>query len=125
MRLIGRTLSATTFAAVVLSVSCAAHRPPETLLVTPGGVRFAVVDRNATTVAVAGTFNQWSTTAHPLTRDMASGLWSLVVPLPSGEYRFAFVIDGHRWVVPPVADAWVDDGFGSRDGIVFVTQRKP
>jgi 1,4-alpha-glucan branching enzyme len=125
MRLVGRTLSATMLSAAMLWVSCASHRNPEAPLVTPAGVRFTLVDRNAKTVAVAGSFNQWSTNAHPMARGQTGGVWSVVVPLPSGEHRFSFVLDGDRWVVPPMADAYVDDGFGSRDGVVFVKRREP
>jgi 1,4-alpha-glucan branching enzyme len=125
MRVMGRTVPATILLAVLLCASCASHRSPEAPEVTPAGVRFALVDSNARTVAVAGPFNQWSTTAHPLTRDGATGLWTVVVPLPPGEHHFAFVIDGDHWIVPPAADTYVDDGFGSRDGVVFVKRRQP
>ena len=33
---------------------------------------------------------------------------------------FMFVIDGSRWVTPPLADDFVDDGFGSKNGVVIV-----
>jgi hypothetical protein len=34
-----------------------------------------------------------------------------------------FVIDGERWITPPLADDFVDDGFGSRNGVVVVRPR--
>ena len=40
--------------------------------------------------------------------------------LPAGEHLFMFVADGNRWITPPLADDFVDDGFGSRNGVVIV-----
>ncbi len=40
--------------------------------------------------------------------------------LPAGEHKFMFVVDGEQWMVPPLAEDYVDDGFGSRNGVVIV-----
>jgi 1,4-alpha-glucan branching enzyme len=98
--------------------SCAAAvaRGP---VVTPGGVRFTLEHPDANAVSVAGDFNEWSASSHPLARS-GSGRWSVVVPLPPGDHKFMFVVDGTQWVVPPVAEDYVDDGFGSRNGVVIV-----
>jgi len=93
--------------------------PPATTS-TAEGIRFALVDADAQSVAVAGTFNGWSITAHPLGRDRAGGVWTTTVVLPPGEHHFMFVVDGVVWVTPPSADAYVDDGFGSHNGVVIV-----
>lgn len=69
---------------------------------------------------MAGTFNQWSPTAHPLVRTPSSGVWTTVVALPPGEHQFVYVVDGAQWIAPPQADDYVDDGFGSRNGVVVV-----
>ena len=100
------------------SVSCAGTvaRGP---VVTPDGVRFTLEHAAATSVSVAGDFNDWSPSAHPLTRS-GSGRWSAVVALPAGEHKFMFVVDGEQWIVPPLAEDYVDDGFGSRNGVVIV-----
>jgi 1,4-alpha-glucan branching enzyme len=87
---------------------------------TPAGVRFSLMDTDAKSVALAGAFNQWSTSSHQLVREGKGNIWTLVVPLPPGEHLFMFVIDGSRWVTPPLADDFVDDGFGSRNGVVVV-----
>ena len=50
----------------------------------------------------------------------ASGLWSVDVPLKNGEYTFMYVLDGVRWVTPPLADDFVTDGFGQTNGVVIV-----
>ena len=85
---------------------------------TPSGVRFTLEHGGATSVSVAGNFNEWSPSAHPLMRN--GRMWSTVVALPPGEHLFMFVVDGTQWVVPPLADEYEDDGFGSRNGVVIV-----
>ena len=42
------------------------------------------------------------------------------MPLPAGEHKFMFVVDAEQWMVPPLAEDYVDDGFGSRNGVVIV-----
>ena len=105
-------------ALAAVSVSCAGTvgRGP---VVTPDGVRFILEHAAAKSVSVAGDFNDWSPSAHPLTRNGA-GRWSVVVALLAGEHKFMFVIDGEQWMVPPLAEDYVDDGFGSRNGVVIV-----
>ena len=112
-----RTALLAVFAAAA-SVSCAATvaRGP---VVTPNGVRFTLELAGARSVSIAGDFNDWSPSAHPLMRS-GSGRWSVVVALPAGEHKFMFVVDGEQWMVPPLAEDYVDDGFGSRNGVVIV-----
>jgi 1,4-alpha-glucan branching enzyme len=106
--------------AAFVGVSCAAARPPAVPVVTSSGVRFVLERPNARSVAVAGSFNEWSASAHPLVREGSDGIWALVVPLPPGEHTFVFVIDGSEWISPPFAADYMDDGFGSRNGVVSV-----
>jgi 1,4-alpha-glucan branching enzyme len=87
---------------------------------TPDGVRFSLAYADATSVVLAGTFNQWSISSHALVREGTSDIWTLVVPLPPGEHLFMFVIDGSQWLTPPLADDFVDDGFGAKNGVVIV-----
>jgi 1,4-alpha-glucan branching enzyme len=87
---------------------------------TPAGVRFTLVHAEATSVAVAGTFNQWSVSSHPLSREGTSHVWTGTVPLPPGEHLFMFVVNGTQWITPPLADDFVDDGFGAKNGVVLV-----
>lgn len=103
---------------LLASVSCAARSSPGPL-VTRDGVRFSLEQPAAQSVAVAGTFNGWSRTAHPMTRDGSRGRWTAIVPLPPGEHLFMYVVDG-AWVTPPQAADFVDDGFGARNGVVVV-----
>jgi 1,4-alpha-glucan branching enzyme len=83
-------------------------------------VRFVLALPEAGSVALAGSFNEWSASSHPLARRSNRGDWAAFVALPPGEHLFMYVVDGTRWVSPPVAEDYVDDGFGSRNGVVVV-----
>lgn len=56
---------------------------------------------HAERVAIAGDFNRWDADATPLARDPASRRWSVTLALHDGEHRYAFVVDGTRWVPDP------------------------
>lgn len=114
-----RLLVAASLAAIV-SASCAAKTAPVAPAVTPAGVRFVLVRADAHSVALAGSFNQWSASSHLLVREKPSGRWTIVVPLPPGEHVFMYVVDGAQWISPPLAEDFVDDGFGAKNGIVVV-----
>src|SRR5690348_14500853 len=68
-------------------------------------VRFALRTRGASRVVLAGDFNAWSTSATPLSRIAAPNAerWAAVVALRRHDRRFAFLVDGTRWVRAPRA----------------------
>ena len=68
-------------------------------------VRFALRTRGASRVVLAGDFNGWSTTATPMSRSSTPNAerWAAVVALRRDDRRFAFLIDGTRWVRAPRA----------------------
>src|SRR5687767_7545428 len=105
-----------------LATGCAAA-VPRGAVNTQAGVRFSLRHEAARHVAVAGSFNQWSATSHPLARSGRRGEWVVVLPLPAGSHAFMFVVDGTTWLSPPFADEYVDDGFGARNGVVVVASR--
>jgi len=59
-------------------------------------VVFTIEAPLATTVAVAGSFNNWSVTKNKLKKDK-KGLWSVKIPLAAGRYEYKFVCDGVNW----------------------------
>ena len=71
------------------------------------------------TVAVAGEFNAWNTSADPLTKQ-ADGSWKLVKKLSPGRYAYKFVIDGGTWKEDPTATETIDDGFGGKNAVMVV-----
>ena len=112
------------FAAAVMaamaSASCAGRISPAAPVVTPAGVRFVLTNSEARSVALAGSFNHWSASSHPLAREGSRGFWTIVVALPPGEHLFMYVVDGTQGIRPPVAEDYVDDGFGAKNGVVVV-----
>jgi 1,4-alpha-glucan branching enzyme len=69
------------------------------------GAVFRVWAPNAASVAVAGSFNAWSTTAHPLSS--VQGFWQVRVPaVPAGStYKFVIANGGQIWRTDPYARA--------------------
>jgi 1,4-alpha-glucan branching enzyme len=57
---------------------------------------------HAGTVSLAGDFNNWSTTAHPMRR-AADGSWIIEVSLPPGRQEYKFLVDGKEWWNDPGA----------------------
>ena len=51
----------------------------------------------ATTVSVAGTFNNWAIDKDMLKKDKKTGLWVGKVALDAGCYEYKFVCDGQYW----------------------------
>ena len=74
-------------------------------------VRLMFHATGARQVAVVGDFNGWRPDATPLTREGATSRWSATIALHDGDHRYAFVVDGTRWVPDPAAPrARADDG---------------
>jgi 1,4-alpha-glucan branching enzyme len=81
-------------------------------------VRFEFIDPTATTVAVAGTFNDW----HPTTKSMhpiGGGHWLKETALLPGTYEYCFVVDG-QWAHDPLARETVPNPFGGKNSILKV-----
>ena len=47
----------------------------------------------ATTVSVAGTFNNWAVDKDMLKKDKKTGLWTAKISLAAGDYEYKFVCD--------------------------------
>lgn len=61
---------------------------------TSQGVLFMQPLSSGATMAIAGTFNNWSPSATPMHRNDAMGVWELCLPLPPGEHQYRLVVDG-------------------------------
>lgn len=83
-------------------------------------VPFVLYAPGAHAVALVGDFNGWDTTATPLRRTGPAGAWVVTVPLPPGRYRYAFLIDGTRWLADPGAPRAPDDDFGTPNSVLTV-----
>ena len=81
-------------------------------------VRFEFTHPTATTVSVAGTFNDWQPTTksmHPI----GSGHWLKETALAPGTYEYCLVVDG-EWMPDPLARETVPNPFGGRNSILKV-----
>ena len=83
-------------------------------------VQFVIVVPGATSVVLVGDFNDWSRTATPMQPAAGDGMWAVTVPLEAGRYRYAFLIDGARWLTDPSAPRSLDDDFGPPNSVVTV-----
>lgn len=99
---------------------CAATMAPDRPRLVGGLVRFTYQASSAKTVSVVGAFNGWAKGATPMTNAGGAGGWVVEVPLRPGEYPFMYLVDGTQWVVPPLAEDFVTDGFGQTNGVVIV-----
>ncbi len=72
---------------------------------------------NASSVAIAGEFNDWDETALPMERE--DGQWRVELMLAPGHYAYKFVVDGeYESTVPPdVATKWAGE-FENRNLII-------
>ncbi|HVH67461.1 MAG TPA: isoamylase early set domain-containing protein [Gemmatimonadales bacterium] len=87
----------------------------------PSGFEFAVVAPHAGTVALVGDFNDWDVARTPMRRvGQAGGVWTAVVPLSPGRYRYAFLVDGASWLPDPAAPPARDDEFGAPSSVVTI-----
>lgn len=105
--------------ATVLPVAIVGPPPPQSPALSLVPVRFVLPAPGASTVSLAGTWNDWSETAQPLIRGEGD-VFYLVVPLAPGQYEYQFVVDGQRWQPDPAAPLARDDGFGQRNSVLTI-----
>jgi 1,4-alpha-glucan branching enzyme len=81
-------------------------------------VRFEFTHPTASTVCVAGTFNDW----HPSGKSMhpsGNGHWLKETALAPGNYEYCLVVDG-QWMPDPLAKQQVPNPFGGRNSVLKV-----
>jgi len=85
----------------------------------PSTVQFVVRAPGAGSVALVGDFNDWDGAATPMLAAHNGALWSVTIPLTPGRYRYAFLVNGSRWIVDPAAPRAQDD-FDTPSSVVTV-----
>ncbi|HYF38361.1 MAG TPA: isoamylase early set domain-containing protein, partial [Gemmatimonadales bacterium] len=85
-------------------------------------VEFVLRASADSTVALVGDFNDWDPRATQL-RPASDSVWSVVVPLRPGRYRYTFVVDGSEWRRDPSAPRALEDDFGTPTSVITVAQR--
>jgi 1,4-alpha-glucan branching enzyme len=85
----------------------------------PGGILFTLNAADVQSVHLAGSFNNWSTSADALVRD-AGGTWKIVKPLAAGSHQYKFILNGQQWKEDPANSTSSDDGYGGKNSLVQV-----
>jgi chromosome partitioning protein len=70
-------------------------------------------------LAIAGNFNGWSGTTHPMKANLDLGVWELCLKLPPGKVQYRLVIDG-QWCTDPYNDTCEPNPFGETNSVVTV-----
>ena len=101
-----------------------ASRAPQHVALSPTTdtvqlVRFVFVDSRARSVQLVGDFNEWTKGSTELKPSGAPGVWAASVALSPGRHEYAFIVDGTRWVVDPLAVKSSDD-FGTESSVIRV-----
>jgi hypothetical protein len=97
-------------------------RTPQSPAPTAGdvtAVQYVVVAPGAASVSLVGDFNDWDARLSPMRADRDGRLWTVTIPLPAGRHRYAFLVNGARWLADPSAPRAPDD-FGTPSSVVTV-----
>lgn len=78
---------------------------------------------SARAVSLVADFNGWDPAASPLHPE-EDGWWRTEIRLPAGSHQYAYLVDG-AVMAPADAEAMVDDGFGGRNGLIWVAPGGP
>mgnify|MGYP000902040685 CR=1 FL=1 len=103
------------------SISPATHRLLG-VTETNQGILFVQPMHSGRTISVAGTFNNWSPTAHVLRPNPSLGVFELCLRLARGKHTYRMVIDGH-WTADPHNNASEPNPFGEVNSVVYVGER--
>jgi hypothetical protein len=85
------------------------------------GIEFTYEAPNASSVTVAGNFNDWNTNVNPLEKN-ESGIWKTVIKLSQGEYQYKFVVD-ENWCVDPDNPNQTEDGYGGFNSAIEIDSK--
>ncbi|MCK4309553.1 MAG: zf-HC2 domain-containing protein [Candidatus Atribacteria bacterium] len=83
-------------------------------------VTFTISGIEAQSIAVAGDFNGWSISANKLEDLEGDGIWTGKMYLKPGRYEYMLVVDDGKWVTDPNAKVYADDGFGSKNAVLYI-----
>jgi len=81
-------------------------------------VGFSLLAPQAQSVFLAGNFNQWNLSSHPLSPSN-EGIWRISIPLSPGRYEYRFYVDG-KWQNDPGCSSVVENPFGTSNCLKIV-----
>jgi len=79
---------------------------------------FSLSVPQAQSVSIAGDFNQWNPSSHPLKMD-DKGIWRMSLPLNPGQYEYRFFVDG-EWQNDPNGSSSVENLLGTSNSLKIV-----
>lgn len=96
-------------------------KPPRHAAVGPDKktVTFQTLARLGSRVFVAGTFNDWNPSSHPLEYRAEDGVFQTTLLLAPGYYEYKFVIDG-LWHIDCSCPNWVLNPSGGLNSVLTV-----
>ena len=105
-------------------------KPATTVPVTPvvaapvlpksNRISLELVQPDAKTVYVAGSFNEWKPENTPLVR-AGNGHWVGDLAITPGRHEYLFVVDG-QWLPDPNAKESVHNPFGGKNSVLVVSE---
>ena len=113
---------------VRLSIRENNHQPPDTHMIakkpSPKGksvrVTFELPAESASnSAAVAGSFNEWDVTRHPMKLDKKKGVWTKSISFKPGEtVEFRYFIDESEWRNEEQADSYAATPYFSENSVL-------
>ena len=82
-------------------------------------VVFVTLYPRATSVHIAGDFNNWQPEQTPMQKVGESGVWQTEMNLPAGRYRYRLVVDG-QWQQDPYNELTELNPFGGFNSILEI-----
>jgi len=79
---------------------------------------FSLSAPHAKGVFIAGNFNQWNPSSHPLRKNKQS-IWKISIPLDPGQYQYRFFVDG-KWQNDPDCSSFIENSFGTSNCLKIV-----
>ena len=86
-----------------------------------GTIEFGYFRPGASTVRLSGEFNDWSQEGQTMVKDEA-GWFRTRLKLPSGEYRFKYLVDGELWEADFAAFGVESDKQGGWHSVLMVRE---
>jgi len=79
---------------------------------------FSLLAPEAKNVFMAGSFNEWNLSTHPLTQDK-KGVWKISLALGPGRHEYRFLVDG-EWHNDPSCSSFIENPFGTLNCLKIV-----
>jgi 1,4-alpha-glucan branching enzyme len=88
-------------------------------------ITFRLYAPEAQNISIAGTFNDWNVSSHPMKRSRKGKngyvYWQLPMRLLPGTYQYLFFVDG-QWWNDPASNQYMPNEFGSMNNVVEIEE---